>query len=95
VVGVFKDWMVIVVSSIVFHSVVTPAQWVGYSVAFGGVVMYTHYKYTQMAVKANPTLDPTTEELETGVLLDDMDTLPDESIEGCPAATIPSPKTRL
>jgi hypothetical protein len=47
VVGVFKDWLVIIASSIVFQSVVAPAQWVGYSIAFVGIVMYTHYKYEQ------------------------------------------------
>ena len=42
-----KDWVVIIVSSFVFRSVVAQSQWVGYSVAFVGVAMYTRYKYVQ------------------------------------------------
>ncbi|KAJ1636903.1 triose-phosphate transporter family-domain-containing protein [Pavlovales sp. CCMP2436] len=51
VVGVFKDWIVIVISSIVFSSVVGKMQWVGYSVAFVGILMYTQHKYAQYLEK--------------------------------------------
>lgn len=53
VVGVFKDWVVIIVSSVVFESVVQPMQWVGYSVAFVGIALYVRYKYTQHLDKGN------------------------------------------
>lgn len=46
-VGVAKDWLVIVFSAHVFNSVVQFSQWVGYSVAFVGIMLYTWYKYTQ------------------------------------------------
>jgi len=60
VVGVFKDWVVIIVSSVVFNSAVQPMQWIGYSVAFIGILMYTHYKYEQYvrSVGAESALDP-------------------------------------
>jgi hypothetical protein len=52
VVGVFKDWVVIIVSSVVFRSVVQPMQWVGYSVAFVGIALYMRYKYAQHLEKS-------------------------------------------
>ncbi|KAG8471100.1 hypothetical protein KFE25_009521 [Diacronema lutheri] len=45
VVGVLKDWLVIIASFLVFHSAVTGMQWVGYAVAFAGVLLYTRHKW--------------------------------------------------
>jgi hypothetical protein len=51
VLGVFKDWIVIVISSVVFNTSVQMMQWVGYSVAFVGILMYTQHKYAQYLQK--------------------------------------------
>lgn len=53
VVGVAKDWIVIIVSSWLFDTAVSPMQWMGYSVAFVGILLYSHYKLVA-AERARP-----------------------------------------
>lgn len=42
--GVFKDFMLILYSANVDGAIVTPTQWIGYSIAAGGVAGYSEYK---------------------------------------------------
>ena len=48
VAGVIKDWLLIGMSSLLFHSKVTPLNLKGYGVAFAGVCWYNWTKLKSM-----------------------------------------------
>jgi len=48
VAGVIKDWLLIMLSVMMFESPVSSLQLVGYGVAFGGVCWYNYIKYQAM-----------------------------------------------
>lgn len=79
----------IVASSIVFNSVVQRMQWVGYSVAFVGIMMYTHYKFTQYTEKTRVASEEIGGELE--LLRDDSNALSDGEDEEVGAVPMASP----
>ncbi len=49
--GVVKDWMLIALSVLLFHSAVTPLNLGGYLIAFGGVCYYNYKKIQAMQAK--------------------------------------------
>ncbi|KAK9865994.1 hypothetical protein WJX84_007622 [Apatococcus fuscideae] len=49
--GVVKDWMLIGLSVVLFHSAVTPLNLGGYLIAFGGVCYYNYKKIQAMQAK--------------------------------------------
>lgn len=52
VAGVLKDWMLIVLSVLIYHSKVTGTQLVGYGIAFAGVMYYNYQKVEQMKAQS-------------------------------------------
>lgn len=62
VAGVIKDWLLILLSVMMFGSPVSGLQLVGYGVAFGGVCWYNYLKYK--AMNAPKSTSPTSAEKE-------------------------------
>ena len=54
VAGVIKDWLLIALSSLLFHSKVTPLNLQGYGIAFAGVCWYNWTKLK--GIKEVPTV---------------------------------------
>lgn len=65
VAGVVKDWLLILLSVLIYKSPVTPTQLVGYGIAFSGVCYY-NYKKVQGMKQAAAAADKAHDKLEKG-----------------------------
>jgi len=61
--GVIKDWLLIMLSVLMFGSPVSVLQLLGYGVAFGGVCWYNYLKYQAMNVSTKSASDKEREPL--------------------------------